>query len=86
MVRWSRYLQKIQHDDIIGFTGTISLLSAYGITTHNLIENKKVIDVMNIYGAGAVGYNCWRKKVYPPMVLEGAWFGIALGSLLNKIY
>ena len=85
MIRWTKYLNKIQHDDVIGFTGTITLLTAYGITTHNLIKNKKIIDIMNIYGAWAVGYNCWRKKIYPPLILEGAWFSIAVASLIKKI-
>ena len=78
-------LQKTQHDDIIGVSGTICLLSAYGSTTNNLIENKKIIDIMNMYGALAVGYNCWCKKSYPPMILETAWFGIAFTSLIKKI-
>lgn len=82
---WKRYLQKIQHDDIIGLTGTICLLSAYGCSTHKLIKNQTLIDKMNIYGSLAVGYNCWRKKTYPPMLLEGAWFGIALASLIKHI-
>ena len=85
MTRWTRIFSKIQHDDIIGGIGTITLLSAYGITTHNLIENKIIIDVMNMVGALGVGYNCWCKKTYPPLILEGAWFGIATVSLIKRI-
>lgn len=85
MVRWTKFFEKIQHDDIIGGLGTITLLSAYGCTTHNLIENKIIIDIMNMVGALGVGYNCWCKKTYPPMILEGAWFGIATISLIKRI-
>lgn len=77
--------RQISHDDIIGTTGTISLLSAYAILTNKLIENVIVIDILNIYGSIAVGYNCVYKKTYPPLVLELAWLIIASISLFKNI-
>ncbi len=79
------YFKKVRHDDIIGLTGTFSLLSAYGINSHNLTNDKKLIDLMNVYGAGAVGYNCWCQRVYPPLILESAWLCIAVSSLVKNI-
>ena len=85
MGRFKIFLKKIKHDDIIGGIGTITLLSAYGCTTNNIIENKIIIDTMNMIGAIGVGYNCWCKKTYPPLILESAWFTIAFVSFINKI-
>jgi hypothetical protein len=79
-------LKKCSYDDLIGSSGTICLLSAYGCTTYNIIENKKILDIMNMYGALAVGFNCWCKKTYPPLVLETAWFGIAFSSFIHSYY
>ena len=80
-----KYLKKISHDDVIGATGTITLLTAYGLTTNEVVENKIILDIMNMYGALAIGYNCWCKKTYPPLVLETAWFGIATISLAKHL-
>ena len=75
----------ISHDDIIGTTGTICLILAYAITTNKLSENLIMIDILNIYGSFAVGYNCFYKKNYPPLVLEIVWFTIGVVSLIKHI-
>ena len=80
-----RYLKKLSHDDLIGASGTITLLTAYGLTTNEAVDNKIILDIMNMYGALAIGYNCWCKKTYPPVVLETAWFSIATISLVNRL-
>jgi hypothetical protein len=70
--------------NILGWTGSISILSAYGMSTHNLTKNKKLIDMMNIYGAFTVGLICYKKKAWQPFILETAWFGIACSSLYKS--
>ena len=73
-------------DDIIGISGTFFLILAYIITTYKLVKNPIIIDIFNLYGSFAVGYNCIYKQTYPPLVLEVVWFAIATVSLGKNIY
>lgn len=77
-------LYDIECDDILGTTGTISVLTAYALTTNELVEEKVVMDALNMYGSLTIGYNCWCKKTYPPLVLQVAWFSIAAVSFVNR--
>ena len=47
--------------DYIGLSGAFFLISAYFITTYKLSKNIILIDIFNLYGSGAVGYNCFLK-------------------------
>lgn len=80
-----KFLKKLSHDDLIGATGTITLLTAYALTTHELVQEQIIIDSMNMYGALAVGYNCWCKRTFPPLALEIAWFTIASVSFVKNV-
>ena len=74
---------KITYDDVIGYSGMITILSAYCLLTYKLIENLIVIDVLNIYGSLGVGYNSLIKKSYPTVLLESSWFIISIVSLVH---
>ena len=76
----------ITYDDWIGFTGTITLITAYICSSINLHDAPKTIDLFNIYGSVAVGFNCIIKKTYPPLLLEILWLIVALKSLHYNIY
>ena len=76
----------LEYDDIIGITGTITLILAYYLNVSKVLENRPIlIDFLNIYGSFGVGFNCIIKKTYPPLVLEIAWIIIAFGSLIRNI-
>ena len=71
--------------DYIGLSGAFFLISAYFITTYKLSKNIILIDIFNLYGSGAVGYNCFLKNTYSGLILEFVWFIIALISLLKNV-
>lgn len=80
-----KIIKNVKKDDIFGISGSISLLTAYGISTNQLCDNKIIIDMLNLYGSAGVGYNCYCKKAIPPLLLELSWFSIASLSLLKHL-
>ena len=67
--------------DIYGYSGSISVILAYGLKDEQLI----LIDILNLYGSLAIGYICFRSKVWPPVIVEVCWFGIGCYSLIQNI-
>ena len=74
------------YDDWIGFTGTISLTSAYFMSNNGYNKYKELLwqDFLNIYGSLSVGFNCIIKKTYPPLLLEILWLFVAFQSLYKN--
>lgn len=60
--------------DIIGWTGSISVLSAYILLISKVDIDPIALDTLNIYGSGAVGYICYLKKAWQPLFLNISWF------------
>ena len=81
----TKIIKHVKKDDIFGITGSMSLLTAYGISTNQLCDNLLIIDLLNLYGSAGVGYNCYCKKAIPPLILELSWFSIAGLSLLKHL-
>lgn len=81
---WKKY-----GPDAFGWSGSLAVITAYGLTTY-LDEDgeepyERHIAILNLYGSSAIAYVCYRGKVWQAFVLEVAWFGIALTSLLGTI-
>ena len=74
----------LESDDLVGLSGTVFLIVAYIATTQKLIKNLAIIDILNMYGSFAVGYNCAYKETYPPLILECVWFCVAVASLYKN--
>jgi hypothetical protein len=75
---------KAYYPDIYGWSGSLAVLGAYGLTTFFDDEEDELqlqIDLLNLYGSSAIGYVCWKASVWQAFSLEVAWFGIALYSL-----
>ncbi len=70
--------------EIYGWTGSISVITAYTLTT---IENENLllIDILNLYGSMAIGYMCFRAKVWQATLLEVAWFSVGVYSMIDNI-
>ena len=66
------------------FTGPISLVIAYFLKTYELNENIILLGVLNLYGAGLLGYSGYLKKNYPTVLLEVIWGGISIGSFIKE--
>lgn len=71
--------------ELYGWTGSVSVITAYGLTTINY-DKKIFIDICNLYGSLSIGIICYRAKVWQAMILEIGWFGIGIYSLINNIY
>ena len=69
---------------IYGWTGSISVITAYGLTSFELDEYL-LIDILNLYGSLAIGLVCYRAKVWQATILEIAWFSVGIYSLLKNI-
>lgn len=73
--------------EIFGWIGSISILSAYVVTTYDYIDDdyKYIIDIMNIFGSVNVGSSLLIKRILSLFMIELVWFTIASISLLNHI-
>ena len=70
--------------ELYGWSGSLSIILAYGLASAD--SNKKILlDILNLYGSSAVGIVSYRGKVWPAVVLEFAWFGIASYSLIDNL-
>lgn len=84
-----RELWKKYGPDAFGWSGSLAVLIAYGFATYKDEEDveprRRALAILNLYGSSAIGYVCYRGKVWQALMLEMAWFGIALTSLLGTI-
>tara|TARA_B100000900_G_scaffold308469_1_gene267164 strand:+ start:434 stop:703 length:270 start_codon:yes stop_codon:yes gene_type:complete len=84
-----RELWKKYGPDAFGWSGSLAILIAYGFATYQDEEDvephRRALALTNMYGSSAIGYVCYRGKVWQAFMLEMAWFGIALTSLLGTI-
>jgi hypothetical protein len=74
---------KIIHNSI-GWFGTALILIAYTLTTFGFLSTNNLIYPL-ANGAGALGliYTSFKKKDYPPGVLNIIWFTIALVAIVK---
>ena len=70
--------------NIYGWTGTISVVLAYGLTSFDSEENL-LIDILNLYGSLSIGFICYRSRVWQALVCEIIWFSIGIYSLIKNI-
>jgi hypothetical protein len=70
--------------NIYGWSGTLSTIMAYGLTSFN-VDKKIFISILNIYGSFAIGYICYRSKATQAVVCEILWCCIAIYSLINNL-
>lgn len=73
-------------DEIIGWTGTGLILTAYALGSFSIIEiSSLTYQAMNFIGAIGVMYISFKKKTYQPGFLNLVWALIALISLTALI-
>ncbi len=75
------YIKK-NFTDIMAWTGSASILSAYIFHKSDIIQNTNTLDIMNMYGSLVVGYICYLKKAWQPLFLNCSWFIVGLVSLI----
>ena len=75
---------KEHKDDIYGWTGSMTVLTAYTLITFK-VDELMLIDILNMYGSLSIGYICYKKRVWQAFILEVAWFGVSIYSFINNI-
>ena len=70
--------------ELYGWSGSISVITAYGLTTFNS-DKYLLIDILNLYGSFAIGFMCYRARVWQATLLEVAWFGVGTYSIIKNI-
>lgn len=71
-------------DDVLGFAGSGTLVSAYYMSKHTQDCDATLLDTLNFLGASAVAVNCYKKAAFSPMALEIVWASIALTALYQN--
>lgn len=71
--------------DIIGWTGTILYLLAYGLVSAKKVESDSwAYQGMNLIAGTMLIINTLYLRAYPSVGLNIAWVGIAIVTLANK--
>lgn len=73
-----------EYSVLIGSTGVTLLLLAFLLNLFNkLPQNSAPYALLNIVGAGLACYASWLIDYMPFVVLEGAWFVVAVVGLVR---
>ena len=72
-------MDKKTKEEIIGWYGTIAIVSAYALISFAYIDaNSLLYQILNFTGALGIVYISLKKKTYQPGVLNIIWAFIAL--------
>ncbi len=70
---------------LIGWVGTVLIVTAfYANSTKRLESTSSTYQLMNLFGAIAVGISVFVQAAWPAFALQCAWGVIALVSLFKK--
>lgn len=73
-------------DELIGWCGTCAILLAYALVSFNILSVSSFLyPIMNCTGALGVMYISFKKKAYPPGVLNIIWAIIALIAIIRLL-
>lgn len=65
--------------DIVGWVGTVLLLTGFFLNTFSYIDAESGLYLLfNLLGSAGVGLNALYYRTYPSVAVEGVWFLIAL--------
>ncbi len=68
---------------LAGWYGTLAILCAYFASSHGWLEQGLAYHLLNLTGALGVGWVCWLRRTWQPLLLEVAWALVALSALLG---
>ncbi len=70
---------------IVGWAGTFLIVSAYFLVSSKKVSgDNKLYQLMNLFGALAVGINVFYQGAWPAFALQIVWGIIAIISLLQR--
>lgn len=71
-------------DEIIGWYGTITIVSAYALLSFGVIASVNLVyQFLNATGAIGIVYISFKKKAYQPGVLNIIWTTIAIITIIK---
>ena len=72
--------------DIVGWTGTVLYLIAYGLVSAKKVESDSwAYQGMNLFAGTLLIINTLYLQAYPSVGLNVAWVGIAMATLGRKV-
>ena len=60
-----------------------AILTAYFASSHGWLEQGLEYQLLNLTGAAGVGWVCWLRRTWQPLLLEVAWGLVALSALVG---
>lgn len=63
---------------ILEWLGTLSILTAYFLTSNNTNINLNLIAFFNLYGGTILSISCYIKKLWPVFIIQSIWSIIAI--------
>ena len=63
---------------VMEWIGTLSILSAYFLTSNNTQMNLNIIASLNLYGGSILSVSCYYKKNWSVFVIQFIWSIIAI--------
>ena len=71
--------------DILGWSGVVTLLIAYGMVSTKKLEGDSLIyQLLNLAGSVLLIINSFYNGAYPSVGVNVAWIGIAIFALTRK--
>jgi hypothetical protein len=71
--------------EILGWCGTVLILSAYALNSLRYLEPGLLYQCMNFAGALAIGITALDKRSYQAALVEFVWSAIALVLLIRML-
>lgn len=73
--------------DIMGWVGSILILTAYFLnSTHRIQSSNRIYQLMNIIGSAFLIVNTLHYRTYPLTMLNAVWLVIGITALLRILY
>ena len=67
---------------LLGWYGTVAILSAYGLSNEGLLERGTLYQLLNLSGGIGVALLCWYQRTWQAFWVEAVWALLALKALL----
>ncbi len=72
--------------DVLGWIGTVSLLSAYWLVSTNRVGGtSRFYQTLNVIGGGGLLANTFYNRAYPAAALNLAWLSIGVTAYIRVV-
>lgn len=82
---FNRWPDKDFSNELIGWTGAVSVLGAYFLVTRwKQLADSKLFHTVNLVGSGALVYYGIAREIPPTIMLNSAWAAVAIYGLIKS--